>query len=381
MRTSKKLVIGLAFLAVSVGDARAQLSDIQLFEFDPEKGADVRRIGNDAAGGYSLKEIGWGWNRLSLIDFTYRKTDRSRTGKYSHIVFPTMTRIRVHDLVLTGNNLTNLTIPPLWKSLRNIVLDGNVNLKVIRLQQDTCTQSSLRIDFAGMERLRIEAPRRLRGRIIVNGRNALDLHPLVIIQDREDKLEIVKWPYLVREFELRNKKDPEYLGGTIRPEWISAIKRIVGVDFHVGLCSPNGRQIQFTQFSELYDPWAPIRWNDYNPAPHRFGFSIRSKDEIHMDWNPIDKVLVKETRESTDKSWVGDEFFGYNFGEEKMPPLIQHDTVSFKVRYYHPSLLSIHRLGNIYPEEIGGWVDDEVVFKEREGWAYKHQDIVYRVRP
>ena len=388
MRTSKKLIIGLAVLAVSITGMHGQLSDIQLFEFDTEKGIDVRRIGHEAVRGYSLKEIGW-TSPPYLIDFTYRKTDRNRTGKYSHIVFPT-TGLRIKEIVLTGNNLTNLTIPPMMKDLRKIVLDGNVNLKAIRLQQDTCAGSTLTIDFAGMERLRIESPRRLRSRIIVNGRNALELHPLVTVQDREDKLEIVEWPYLIREFHLDNRKE-SYKHDDSVYDIGRAGARIINtgdIGVHVGLCSPNGRQIQFTKFSELHDPWAPVRWEEYHTS---YSFNLRIYQEQHHH-KYVDGKIENNILNQTHRGWSGEEFFGFNFGEEKLPPLIQTNKVSFKVRYYHPVKISIYRVGHDhrYPERIGEWIEDEVVFRVvnppnwsggRLGGYLTKDDVVYRVKP
>lgn len=95
-------------------------------------------------------------------------------------------------------------------TLRKIVLEGNVNLKAIKLQQDTCAgyQPTLTIDFAGMQSLRIDAPRRLRSRIIVNGRNALELHPQVTVPPgRDNKIEIVEWPSPIIKFELAESSD------------------------------------------------------------------------------------------------------------------------------------------------------------------------------
>ena len=76
MITSKKLLIGLAVLAVSVTNAQSypdpyQGTTFHMFEFDPEQGSGVRR-----QVGLRGRKSDLHTDQNDRIDLTYRKTDR-----------------------------------------------------------------------------------------------------------------------------------------------------------------------------------------------------------------------------------------------------------------------------------------------------------------
>lgn len=129
MRTIKKLLIGLAVLAVSVTGMQAYPYAVVTTSEGLEKQINLHELTNWTNSRHSFaEELG----RRQLIGGW---ESRGRLN-HKHVHLPAYLNI-VQTLDLRGNNLTNFVVPPGMVQLYQIKLAGNTSLTNLVLQQDT----------------------------------------------------------------------------------------------------------------------------------------------------------------------------------------------------------------------------------------------------
>lgn len=137
MRTIKKLLIGLAVLAFSVGDARAQFVAKVVTKDGEHMEINLDRINEHVSHGFNDNLSSTRrFNNWDLTGVVRRPPGDKRWPGYKHIHLPAYLRM-VEELDLTDNNLTSFIVPPGMVQLRTIKLAGNTQLTNLVLQQDT----------------------------------------------------------------------------------------------------------------------------------------------------------------------------------------------------------------------------------------------------
>lgn len=320
MRASKKLLIGLAVLAVSVTGMQAQ----------------------------------------EVLDWSIKHpTQQSRTN----ITVPPL-KTHLREINLDGNiALTNLYLQQdtcsnnhrsLWHSGGNVVESPDLVIKI-----------------AGITNLVINMPARLEHRIWIDkvgSRLARDYNT-VRLKLRKDTIEIVKQRYPMPNLKLRQRGWSSDWSDTYNTEEWGRLEVSPTSEYgtHMGLCPPNGRTIQFIDLQTLIqystNRWTRNKapWTDYNPQ-YTFEFEIREtrleertvpapdggwmrasvyrnttseRRTIYSQGTAHQRVL-REPAKWGGRSFGGDFSDGYMFGNDLLYPLFQNNKVTIPVSYYHP---------------------------------------------
>ena len=135
MRTSKKLIIGLAVLAVSFTGIQAEFVAKVITKDGEHDEIKLHRINEGVSHNFNDHIYTTSLTKLDLFGGRRPPGDEKWPG-YKHIHLPAYLRM-VEALDLTDNNLTSFVVPPGMVQLRTIKIAGNTQLANLVLQQDT----------------------------------------------------------------------------------------------------------------------------------------------------------------------------------------------------------------------------------------------------
>ena len=135
MKTNKKLIIGLAVLAISVMDVRGEFVAKVITKDGEHDEIKLHRINEGVSHNFNDHIYTTSLTKLDLFGGRRPPSDEKWPG-YKQIHLPAYLRM-VEVLDLTDNNLTSFVVPPGMVQLRTIRLAGNTQLTNLVLQQDT----------------------------------------------------------------------------------------------------------------------------------------------------------------------------------------------------------------------------------------------------